>query len=59
LGGSYVTTAAGHAAEDAVALTAAQERALDAHTRAVTANNARWAAASVAGAPRMWASGVR
>ena len=47
-----VTTAAGHATEDAVTLTAAQERALDAHTRAVTANDARWAAAVVAGAPQ-------
>jgi Galactose oxidase-like, Early set domain/Bacterial Ig domain len=47
-----VMTAAGHAAEDAVTLTAAQERALDAHTRAVTANDARWAAALVAGAPQ-------
>ena len=33
-----VMTAAGHAAEDAVVHTAAQERALDAHTRAVTAS---------------------
>jgi hypothetical protein len=47
-----VMTAAGHAAEDAVTLTAAQERALDAHTRAVTAIDAGWAAASVAGAPQ-------
>src|SRR3954470_24386790 len=45
-----VATADGHAAEDAVALTAAQERSLDAHTRAVSARNA--AAAAVAGAPQ-------
>jgi Domain of unknown function (DUF1929)/Bacterial Ig domain len=45
-------TAAGHAAEDAVTLTAAQEKAFDAHTRAVTAIDARWAAASVADAPQ-------
>ena len=32
-----IMTAAGHAAEDAVVHTAAQERALDAHTRAVSA----------------------
>ena len=47
-----VMTAAGHAAEDAVVHTAAQERALDAHTRAVTAPDARAAAAAVAGAPQ-------
>jgi len=47
-----IMTAAGHAAEDAVTLTAAQERALDAHTRAVTARDARRAAAAVAGAPQ-------
>ena len=47
-----VVTAAGHAAEDAVVHTAAQERALDAHTRAVTASDARAAAAAVAGAPQ-------
>ena len=47
-----VMTADGHAAEDAVVHTAAQERALDAHTRAVTAHDARAAAAAVAGAPQ-------
>jgi hypothetical protein len=47
-----VTTAAGHAAEDAVTHTAAQERALDAHTRAVAAKKARAAAAAVAAAPQ-------
>jgi len=47
-----VMTAAGHAAEDAVTHTVAQERALDAHTRAVTAHDARAAAAAVAGAPQ-------
>jgi Galactose oxidase-like, Early set domain len=46
-----VMTAAGHAAEDAVTLTAAQERALDAHTRAVSAPDARAAAVAVADAP--------
>src|SRR3954470_22619128 len=45
-----VSTAAGHAAEDAVVHTAAQERALDAHTRAVTAVDASAAAAAAAGA---------
>jgi hypothetical protein len=47
-----VGTAEGHAAEDAVVHTAAQERALDAHTRAVTAFDAGLAAAAVAGAPQ-------
>src|SRR4051812_38562519 len=47
-----VGTADGHAAEDAVVHTAAQERALDAHTRAVTAFDAGLAAAAVAGAPQ-------
>jgi hypothetical protein len=47
-----VTTAAGHAAEDAVTHTAAQERALEAHTRGVTAHDARAAAAAVAEAPQ-------
>lgn len=47
-----VGTAAGHAAEDAVAHTAAQERALDRRTRTVTASDARVAAAAVAGAPQ-------
>src|SRR6185295_15436417 len=43
-----VSTAAGHAAEDAVVHTAAQERALDAHTRAVSGADARLAAAAAA-----------
>ena len=42
----------GHASEDAVTHTAAQERALDAHTRAVTAFAASAAAAAAAGAPQ-------
>jgi hypothetical protein len=46
-----VMTADGHAAEDAVVHTAAQERALDAHTRSVTAFAASAAAAATAGAP--------
>jgi hypothetical protein len=45
-------TAADHAAEDAVVHTAVQEQALDAHTRAVTAQDARAAAAAAAGAPQ-------
>jgi hypothetical protein len=47
-----VMTAAGHASEDAVTHTAAQERALDAHTSAVSARDARAADAAVAGAPQ-------
>lgn len=47
-----VDTAAGHAAEDTVTHTAAQERALDEHTRAATAFAAGTAAAAVAGAPQ-------
>ncbi len=47
-----VMTAAGHASEDAVTHTAAQERALDAHTSAVSARDARAAAAAVEGAPQ-------
>jgi hypothetical protein len=47
-----VMTAADHASEDAVTHTAAQERALDAHTSAVSARDARAAAADVAGAPQ-------
>jgi Galactose oxidase-like, Early set domain/Bacterial Ig domain len=47
-----VMTAADHAAEDAVVHTAAQERALDAHTRSVTASAASAAAAATAGAPQ-------
>ena len=42
----------GHSSEDAVTHTAAQERALDAHTRAVTAFAASAAAAATAGAPQ-------
>jgi Domain of unknown function (DUF1929)/Bacterial Ig domain len=47
-----IMTPAGHAAEDAVALTAKQERTLDAHTRAVSAKYARAAAAMIAGGPQ-------
>jgi hypothetical protein len=47
-----VETALGHSAEDAVTHTAAQERALDAHTRAVTAFAASAAAAATAAAPQ-------
>ena len=47
-----VMTAAGHTAEDAVTHTNAQEQALDAHTRTVTARHARGAAAAVAAAPQ-------
>src|SRR4051794_10450942 len=47
-----VMTAVGHAAEDAVTHTALQERAFDAYTRAVTALDARAAAAAVAGPPQ-------
>ena len=47
-----VMTAAGHAAEDAVVHTAAQERRLDAHTRTVSARYAWAAALAVAGAPQ-------
>ena len=55
-----IMTAAGHAAEDAVVLTAAQERALDAHTRAVTRASTRGAAAAVRRwRLRTWASGDR
>jgi galactose oxidase-like protein/Big-like domain-containing protein len=43
-----MSTAVGHAAEDAVVHTAAQERALDAHTRAVSAADAKLAAATTA-----------
>ncbi|HET6641967.1 MAG TPA: Ig-like domain-containing protein [Gaiellaceae bacterium] len=45
-------TADDHTAEDAVTHTAAQERALDAHTSAVSARGARAAAAAVADAPQ-------
>src|SRR4029079_18544839 len=44
-----IMTPAGHAAEDAVVLTAKQERTLDAHTRAVSGKYARAAAAMIAG----------
>src|SRR4051794_36041883 len=47
-----VSSAAGHEAEDAVTHTAAQERALDAHTRVATAADAKAAAALVAAAPQ-------
>ena len=47
-----VETAADHASEDAVTHTAAQERALDDHTRAATAFAASAAAAATAGAPQ-------
>jgi hypothetical protein len=47
-----IMTAADHAAEDAVTHTAAQERALVAHTRAVSARDARATAAAVAAAPQ-------
>ena len=47
-----VETALGHSSEDAVTHSAAQERALDAHTRAVTAFAASAAAAATAGAPQ-------
>jgi hypothetical protein len=47
-----VETADGHAAEDAVVHTAAQERALDAHTRQLSAEDARAAAAALTGAPQ-------
>jgi hypothetical protein len=46
-----VSTAAGHAAEDAVVPTAAQEQALDAHTLAVSAAGATAAAAVVSTNP--------
>src|SRR5690242_3084500 len=45
-----VGTAAGHAAEDAVTLTPSQERALNAHTRAVSAAHARRRASAAAAA---------
>ena len=47
-----IETAADHASEDAVTHTAAQERALDDHTRAATAFAASAAAAATAGAPQ-------
>src|SRR3954462_2635883 len=56
-----VATAAGHAAEDAVVHTASQERALDAHTRSVTAADASAAGAAAVGAPQdvgQWGSVV-
>jgi hypothetical protein len=45
-------TADGHAAEDSVVHTAAQEQALDAHTRTVSASFAQAAAVAAAGAPQ-------
>ncbi len=51
-GAHGVETAPGHSSEDAVTHTAAQERALDAHTRAVTAFAASAAAAATAGSPQ-------
>ena len=45
-------TSAEHAAEDAVVLTAKQERTLNAHTRAVSAKYAKAAAAMIAGGPQ-------
>ncbi len=47
-----IDTVAGHAAEDAVTHTAAQERALDAHTRSVGVFPAMAAAVATAGAPQ-------
>src|SRR5262245_2339953 len=47
-----VMTPAGHAAEDSVVHTAAQERALNAHTRAASASAATSARASAAGPPQ-------
>jgi Domain of unknown function (DUF1929)/Bacterial Ig domain len=47
-----IMTPAGHAAEDSVTLTPKQERALDAHTRAVSAQFAKAAAAMIAGGPQ-------
>jgi hypothetical protein len=47
-----VDTADGHAAEDAVVHTAAQERTLDKRTRRLSARDARSAAAALAGAPQ-------
>jgi Galactose oxidase-like, Early set domain/Bacterial Ig domain len=47
-----IMTPAGHAAEDAVTLTAKQERTLNAHTRAVSAKYAKAAAAMIAGGPQ-------
>ena len=51
-GAHGVETAPDHSSEDAVTHTAAQERALDAHTRAVTAFAAAAAAAATAAAPQ-------
>jgi Domain of unknown function (DUF1929)/PKD domain len=47
-----IATAQGHAEEDAVTHTAAQERALDARTLAASASDAKAAAAAVAAAPQ-------
>jgi hypothetical protein len=49
---NLVSTAAGHAAEDAVVHTPAQERALDAYTRKITISNVWAAAAAVDGPPQ-------
>ena len=49
---SGIMTPSGHAAEDSVVHTAAQEHSLDARTRAVTAWSAMAARAAVAGAPQ-------
>src|SRR3954452_17258205 len=47
-----VSSAPGHAAEDAVTHTAAQERGLEARTRTLTAADVRAAGAAVAGGPQ-------
>jgi len=47
-----VGTAEGHAAEDSVVLSPLEERAFDAHTRAVSSAASRHAAAAVAAAPQ-------
>jgi hypothetical protein len=47
-----IMTPAGHTAEDSVVHTAAQERALDAHTRNATVWDSMAARAAVAGAPQ-------
>ena len=47
-----IMTPEGHAAEDAVVLSPKQERALDAHTRTVSAKYAKAAAAMIAGSPQ-------
>ena len=47
-----IMTPEGHAAEDAVALSPKQERALDAHTRTVSAKYAKAAGVMIAGSPQ-------